>query len=224
MSGAPGTSTDAERRGRVTVSAPPGASLAPALVAALAARGWQVDAATGAPDGAAVGRRHVVVAEDDLGSVRVHLPAGLGRPGVVVVASLRSMPAVVPLVVRGALVVDRTAPFLSLLRSVEDGLRGGLRGDPEAVRRRVAERAALDRLTAAERATLRALVAGTSAATIATETRHSLHTVRSHIRSILAKLGVGTQLAAVALAHRAGLALHEHGAVRNPDVGDPLAP
>jgi hypothetical protein len=45
---------------------------------------------------------------------------------------------------------------------------------------------------------------GLAAETIAGRAHLSLATVRSHIRSILVKLDVSSQLAAVALAHRVG--------------------
>jgi two-component system nitrate/nitrite response regulator NarL len=64
--------------------------------------------------------------------------------------------------------------------------------------------APFERLTPRERAVLRALMDGTSATDIARSAVVSLTTVRSHIRAILQKLDVGSQLAAVALAHRVG--------------------
>lgn len=59
-------------------------------------------------------------------------------------------------------------------------------------------------LTTREREVLGLLLEGLSAEAIAERTFVSLATVRSHIRSILVKLGVGSQLAAVAMARRAG--------------------
>ena len=60
---------------------------------------------------------------------------------------------------------------------------------------------ALMQLTASERRVLYFLTKGRSAQDIATELVVSLATVRSHIRSILRKLGVRSQLAAVAIAN-----------------------
>jgi DNA-binding NarL/FixJ family response regulator len=60
-----------------------------------------------------------------------------------------------------------------------------------------------ERLTARERVVLGALMEGTSAEDIAKASFVSLATVRSQIRSILEKLAVHSQVAAVALAHRA---------------------
>jgi two-component system nitrate/nitrite response regulator NarL len=58
------------------------------------------------------------------------------------------------------------------------------------------------RLTRREREVLRALVDGQSAEVIAKQSFVSVATVRSQIRSVLSKLGVNSQLAAVALATR----------------------
>jgi two-component system, NarL family, nitrate/nitrite response regulator NarL len=73
--------------------------------------------------------------------------------------------------------------------------------------RRAEQRARLapfDRLTARERVVLGALMEGHSAEQIATGSFVAITTVRSQIRSILEKLSVHSQVAAVALAHRAG--------------------
>lgn len=59
-------------------------------------------------------------------------------------------------------------------------------------------------LTAREQQVLAGLVDGLSAEGIATRDFVSIATIRSQIRSILSKLGVGSQLAAVALARAAG--------------------
>jgi DNA-binding NarL/FixJ family response regulator len=60
------------------------------------------------------------------------------------------------------------------------------------------------RLTAREAQVLQLLMQGDSADEIAAATYVSLATVRSHIRAILQKLGVNSQLAAVAAAAQAG--------------------
>jgi DNA-binding CsgD family transcriptional regulator len=64
-------------------------------------------------------------------------------------------------------------------------------------------------LTSSERRVLYYLTAGRSAQEIADELVVSLATVRSHIRSVLRKLGVRSQLAAVAVANSRGPALAE---------------
>lgn len=61
-----------------------------------------------------------------------------------------------------------------------------------------------DDLTRREREILRDLIAGHRAAAIARRSFVSLNTVRSQIRTMLRKLGVHSQLEAVALARRAG--------------------
>jgi len=71
-------------------------------------------------------------------------------------------------------------------------------------RRRRALEAKLRTLSPRETEVLDALIEGRSAETIASEQFVSLGTVRSHIRSILRKLGVKSQLAAVAAARRVG--------------------
>jgi DNA-binding NarL/FixJ family response regulator len=77
----------------------------------------------------------------------------------------------------------------------------------ELHRHRVSERdrlAPFSSLTRREEAVLELLIEGHSAETIAAKSFVSLATVRSQIRSILQKLNVNTQLAAVALARRHG--------------------
>jgi DNA-binding NarL/FixJ family response regulator len=63
---------------------------------------------------------------------------------------------------------------------------------------------AFSHLTPRENDVLRSLLDGRSADEIAAAESVSLSTVRGHIRLILQKLGVNSQLAAVVLAHRAG--------------------
>ncbi|MGC8628333.1 MAG: response regulator transcription factor [Acidimicrobiales bacterium] len=62
----------------------------------------------------------------------------------------------------------------------------------------------LERLSPRERQVLLALMHGKSAGEISRELYVSVPTVRSQIRSILVKLGVSSQLAAVVLAYRSG--------------------
>lgn len=64
--------------------------------------------------------------------------------------------------------------------------------------------AKVDRLSNREREVLAALVEGQSAEAIAQQQFVALGTIRSHIRAILRKLEVSSQLAAVAVARRAG--------------------
>jgi DNA-binding NarL/FixJ family response regulator len=67
-----------------------------------------------------------------------------------------------------------------------------------------AERAPFERLTRREQEVLEALVQGKTAQTMAGQTFTSVRTVRGHIQSVLDKLGVSSQLTAVAKAHAAG--------------------
>jgi DNA-binding NarL/FixJ family response regulator len=61
-----------------------------------------------------------------------------------------------------------------------------------------------DRLTAREQEVLAAIMAGKSAEQIAREHDTAIRTVRSHLQAIRSKLGVRSQVAAVALAREAG--------------------
>jgi two-component system nitrate/nitrite response regulator NarL len=92
-------------------------------------------------------------------------------------------------------VLDKVWPFRRLLDEVE-----GIIGRPVEA----AGVADLGQLTAREAQILGDLLDGHVAADIA-EARHvALTTVRTHIRAVLTKLGVQNQLAAVAVAQRAG--------------------
>jgi two-component system nitrate/nitrite response regulator NarL len=73
-----------------------------------------------------------------------------------------------------------------------------------ARREQRARLAPFEHLTRRERQVLAALMEGRSAGEIAREAVVTLATVRTQIRAILQKLGVSSQLAAVALAHHAG--------------------
>ena len=106
--------------------------------------------------------------------------------------------------------IHKLAPFEELLQAVlntaedrpvisEAERRRLLRLHHLERRRFQVRRAGFDQLTARERQVLAGLVAGKRAATIAEESVVSLATVRAQIRSILAKLGVSSQLEAVAL-------------------------
>ena len=75
-------------------------------------------------------------------------------------------------------------------------LAGELRRETEAIERR------WERLTPREREILQCLQSGMRPSAIATQSCVSIATVRTQIRSILAKLEVGSQLEAAALARR----------------------
>ena len=113
-----------------------------------------------------------------------------------------------------ASVLDKSVPFARLLRHLEAAMAGN---DLEADQRRheilgrrrteTAERrrrlAPFETLTEREAAVLGMLTEGKQAAEIAHASYVSISTVRSQIRSILAKLGVSSQLTAVAMAVKA---------------------
>lgn len=112
-------------------------------------------------------------------------------------------------------VVSKATEFSVLIDTVRKAVEGAplMREDErqallEAARdRRRADQhrlAPFDALSPKEQAVLVHLLAGESAETIAEKSYVSLATVRSHIRAILLKLGVNSQLAAVALARNAG--------------------
>lgn len=112
-------------------------------------------------------------------------------------------------------VVSKAAEFSVLIDTVRRAVDGAplLREDErqalldEARHRRRADHdrlAPFETLSPREQAVLERLVAGESAETIAEGSFVSLATVRSHIRAILLKLGVNSQLAAVAMARHAG--------------------
>jgi DNA-binding NarL/FixJ family response regulator len=77
--------------------------------------------------------------------------------------------------------------------------------------RRTRELRPFESLTQRERETLQALCDGEPAASIADRWVVSMATVRSHIRSVLVKLGVSSQLEAAALAHRTGWSSNRSG-------------
>jgi DNA-binding NarL/FixJ family response regulator len=111
--------------------------------------------------------------------------------------------------------VLKSQPFDELLGTVRAALDGrpvlgmGERFELLATLRRhrsdeAARAAPFDRLTPREQQVLRALADGRNVEAIAGEWVVSQATVRTQVRGILGKLGVSTQLAAVAAARRAG--------------------
>ena len=79
--------------------------------------------------------------------------------------------------------------------------------DPPEARRRVPRLELFARLTEREQVVLSELMEGHCAEDIAKAAFVSISTVRSQIKAILLKLGVNSQLAAVAMARRAGWSL-----------------
>jgi DNA-binding NarL/FixJ family response regulator len=117
---------------------------------------------------------------------------------------------------RGAVgYVCKSEPFDVLLDAAERTARGEqVTGPAEraayllAWRRHREETAAsremFERLSAREREVLGGICDGESVTTIATRSYVSVATVRTQVRAVLLKLGVGSQLEAAALAHRHG--------------------
>ena len=98
--------------------------------------------------------------------------------------------------------VQRVVDGKALLAPTErEQLLEHLRAERE---RRSVDRAPFERLTPRERQVLAALIEGLSAEEIASDWVVSIWTVRSQIRSLLAKLEVNSQLSAVAAARRVG--------------------
>jgi DNA-binding NarL/FixJ family response regulator len=101
------------------------------------------------------------------------------------------------------------APLIG--RTVREAMLDELRIERAGARQALSP---FERLTQRERRVLGALVDGMSAEEIAAAHFVSLTTVRSQIRAVLQKLGVRSQLAAVAHANRVGW---------KPDIGTPAA-
>ncbi len=200
--------------------------VASTLALALRRDGLEVHVAMG-PSG-----EEVVDLARSLAPVLVLLDLNLGEPlgsGLDLIAPLRSVGARVVMmtgvtdpvrlaacVEAGAIgIISKTSKFDELVETVRRAARGtallssrqrhellaALRAHRALEQERLAPFAAL---SPRERAVLARLVEGDSAETIAAHSYVSLATVRSQIRSILAKLGVTSQLAAVALARQAG--------------------
>jgi two-component system, NarL family, nitrate/nitrite response regulator NarL len=145
--------------------------------------------------------------------------AQLSRQGVRVVALVEADPELEELCTRaGATPVVRADrpinEIVEIVEIVELIERAGRTHRPRAVKREHPHRraydleqsaeaiAALSQLTRQEQNVLAALMQGQAVREIASSNVISPLTVRSHVRSILQKLGVNSQLAAVALAHR----------------------
>lgn len=191
------------------------------LCAALAAEGYAATSVDGSTtDGVleGVGPGTVVLLDLQLAD---------GRDGSALVAPLRHRGAQVLILTgspdiaamgraldAGALdVLDKRLPFEALVRAVAAAASGAYTGDPahrHAILRAAHERqqegdaaaAVLGRLTAREREVLDELCRGRSAEEVAGVRHVSIATVRAQIRSVLSKLEVRSQLAAVARAHQ----------------------
>jgi DNA-binding CsgD family transcriptional regulator len=195
----------------VQVVAPREASLGAGLSAALGARGWwpvRRDVVAGTSTAWPV----VLVPEDDDGRPLKDVGALTSVPAVCI-GSAEVLPGLLGYAERGAVVLHRDAPFALLVMLVEGALREGRAGGrTQDLRARVEEARALRSLTTRESEILTDLMEGLTAGDIAARTFRSLHTVRSHIKTVLAKLGVNSQNAATALAERCGVPLRLHRA------------
>jgi DNA-binding NarL/FixJ family response regulator len=111
-------------------------------------------------------------------------------------------------------VVEKSQPIDQLIAAVLSGVRHEsvmsvskvieLRQALETERRTAVHSSPIDALTAREKAVLQAMLRGEAAGRIARDQQVSVLTVRAHIRSILSKLGVHSQLEAVSLAASEG--------------------
>jgi DNA-binding NarL/FixJ family response regulator len=165
---------------------------------------------------AETGERGLALLDMDLGldvdGADLVVPLRAAGWQVLVVTGSSSRNRIAAAIVAGAIGwVSKAAPFEQLLQAAVNAAAGRstlsererhelfelARGDQDRTR-------LLDRLTTREREVLDRLAAGQRAAKVAEEFVVSVATVRSQIRSILAKLEVGSQLEAVALARSGG--------------------
>lgn len=198
-------------------------AVADALEMGLAAEGYEVMASSG-DDGVvslcAEFGPDVVLLDLDLGEDRsgIDLLPELEAEGraIIVLTGLTGVATLAAAFEAGAdAVVDKGTPFPKLIEEIEAAMAGESTAQ-DAYRHEVLHRAKLaaeersrvlapfESLTGREREVLAMLVQGESASTIADALFLSMATVRSHIQSILMKLGVNSQLAAVSMAVRAG--------------------
>jgi DNA-binding NarL/FixJ family response regulator len=145
----------------------------------------------------------------------VELLSGRGRRVLVLGDGADPLPTAAAVAAGAVGQVSRSAPFAALVEALEaaalgrpvmsDGdRRRWLDVDRARRRRSLQEQRVVSQLTPRERAVLQRLARGQKAAAIAQDNGVSLETVRSQIRSIRVKLGVSSQLEAVALLRVAG--------------------
>jgi DNA-binding NarL/FixJ family response regulator len=186
----------------------PHGPLALALIAGLAALGWEVRGDGGCVPGVPV----VIAADDRIGGL--HLPAVSAASGaprlLILVGGLACLDRLADGLLLGAsAVVNADLPFSEVLARVDAALRAvppapDVRERLRAgLRRRKAESDRFGRLTDREAAVLAELAAGLTATDIARQRPVALATVRTQIAGILRKLEVPSQTAAVALTYRA---------------------
>lgn len=147
----------------------------------------------------------------------------LQPPRVILICGVAGLQTMAAAVREGAVAAfDADGRLPNLVRGVDAALRRDRATDPEnrtrllvALRAQDDESALLATLTRREREILGALMRGRVAADIAASEHVTLATVRTLIQHILAKLGVRSQLATVALAHRAWRGRLPHDQPRN---------
>jgi two-component system, NarL family, nitrate/nitrite response regulator NarL len=201
------------------------ALLAQSVVFALRAEGFDVELAERLDgDGilATAERLHpdVVLLDLDIGgalgtSLGIIDPLKATGARVVMVTGVTDPARLAECVEAGAIgLISKADPFDQLIEAVKDAVELGMLLSPaqrdellrELRRQRTADRERLqkfEQLTKREAEVLGALMDGLSADQIAAQWFVSLATVRSQIRSLLLKLGVNSQLSAVALARQA---------------------
>ncbi|WP_106399937.1 helix-turn-helix transcriptional regulator [Actinocorallia populi] len=159
---------------------------------------------------AAGGAGRLVIVADSDGGLPDPRPVLVDHPGlpVIAIAGRSAFAALADLVADRAVsaVLAADAPFAGLVAAL-----GVLLLQPPGrcaahaatvLREREEEARRFARLTRREREVMAALLEGRSAAEIAAAEHLSMPTVRSHLRAVLTKLRVTSQLAAVAMAHR----------------------
>lgn len=207
-SGPQGDQQRASRDHSVWVISSSGA-LAAAVAAGLAALGWAVARpASSVSDVVDSGPYNIVLLADENGRIVNPFPdLSDGVEAVVVIASRRSGRWLRSAVERGFGVVDADLPLAAQLLAADRALANAERvADPGAaalVRSWVADADRIDKLTWRELEILDRIMCGEPAAAMAADLVVEITTVRTHIRSILTKLGVPSQLAAAAVACRA---------------------
>jgi DNA-binding NarL/FixJ family response regulator len=181
-----------------------------ALSVGLTALGWSC--MNGAPSYLATPVVAVVISHSAANYHDLIAGRAARRVPIVVVGSVRDPEPLIAAVRDGATdVIDADLPYAELLDAVAHALTVAPGADGwterreyllDALVRRQRERLLLGRLTLREQQVLRALAAGRVAADIAIAEHLGLATIRSHIKSVLGKLEVSSQLAAVAIARR----------------------
>jgi DNA-binding NarL/FixJ family response regulator len=180
----------------------------------LSAAGWRVvriageDALARAAGEAEIAGRLVLIADSTGKMPDLRVLAGRSRPRIVAIGTRRAFATLAEVVssqVAGA-VLDADQPFADLIASLDRLLRRAPAADVLGLvadlRAREEEAQRFVQLSRREQEVLAWLLSGSSAAEIAAAEQVSMATVRSHLRAVLTKLDVSSQLAAVALTHR----------------------